>query len=238
MAQRRTVLVGFHMRHHRLVSEARTWIQQGRVGRIESVHVRWASPREDEGLPRWRFRRESGGGAIWEIGMHAYDLWRFLTGLEVDSVFATSRSGSREDESAEVTARMTGGCMATASLSERAPHQIEVEVRGSEGRLRVDCLRFEGLYFQPAGSAPGDPAVRAAEARRLASSLALGVRAMRRGGDYLGSYARQWMHFREVALGLAAPLATVADGIENWAIARAAEASVRSGAVSCPLRSL
>jgi predicted dehydrogenase len=234
MARDRVVVVGFHMRHHRLIVEARRAVEEGQLGVLESVHVRWSSPREDAGLPAWRFERRRGGGALWEIGVHAYDLWRHLTGAEVESVFARAVSGTRQDEFAEVTARLSGGILATASLSERAPHQIQVEVRGARGRLEIDCLRFEGYRFYKAGAAPGDAASRWAEARRLAAALPGGLRSMRRGGDYLGSYLAQWRHFRDAALGAAQPMATATDGAINCAIARAAAASAETGALCCP----
>jgi len=99
------VLVGFHMRWHRLIRQTREVVRSGRLGTIESIRVTWFSPREDEGLPEWRWRRESGGGALVEIGVHCYDLWRFLLDVEVEEVYAVSRSANRDDESAVVTAR-------------------------------------------------------------------------------------------------------------------------------------
>lgn len=61
-AQGKQALVGHHMRWHRLVRKVRDLIREGALGEIESVRCVWNSPRVDQGLPEWRWRRASGGG--------------------------------------------------------------------------------------------------------------------------------------------------------------------------------
>ena len=75
-AQGRSPLVamGFHMRWHRLVRQAREVIQSGRLGTIESIQTVWNSPRPDPGTPAWKFTRATGGGAIVELGVHLFDI--------------------------------------------------------------------------------------------------------------------------------------------------------------------
>jgi myo-inositol 2-dehydrogenase / D-chiro-inositol 1-dehydrogenase len=44
----RVVTVGFHMRWHRLVREARNIVDSGRLGLIQSIRCVWNSPRRDD----------------------------------------------------------------------------------------------------------------------------------------------------------------------------------------------
>jgi predicted dehydrogenase len=56
------VAVGFNMRFHRLVREAREHVERGRLGRVKLVRTVFASGmRARPEYPEWRRRRESGG---------------------------------------------------------------------------------------------------------------------------------------------------------------------------------
>jgi predicted dehydrogenase len=223
------ILVGFHMRWHRLVRRARDFVRSGALGRLESIRTLWYSPRSDDGLPAWRFQRRLGGGALVEIGVHSFNLWRFLLGSEVETIHALSRAGTRDDEAVIVSATMAGGVLASGQFSERTSHEIEIEICGSGGRLRVGCQRFDGFSFFPAGSAPGDVRARLDAARRFVAGLPRGVARMRKGADYLDSYRCEWIHFAGVAAGQVEPECTVADGTRCLMITLAAAESLARG---------
>ena len=70
-----------------------------------------------------------------EIGVHLFDLWRYLLETEVEEVFAVGRHGARDDENAVVTAVLANGALASARLSERTAHDMQVEICGAEGRV-------------------------------------------------------------------------------------------------------
>jgi predicted dehydrogenase len=197
------VMVGFHMRFHRLVQAALPLIRSGALGAIETIRCVWNSPRRDEGIPSWRRKRDEGGGALIEIGVHHYDLWRFLLASEVREVFARSRDGARDDEAALVSAVMDNGVLAAAVLSERTSHEIEVEISGSQGRLRLSLLRFDGFELYSPTDVPGRPGTRLKRLRGFVGSLPVGIAAALRGGsDYLNSYRAAWNHFvNAIALG-------------------------------------
>jgi myo-inositol 2-dehydrogenase/D-chiro-inositol 1-dehydrogenase len=224
------VMVGHHMRWHRLVRKARAFIQRGGLGEVESIRTLWNSPRIGRDNPAWRFRRVDGGGVLVEIGVHCFDLWRFLLGSEVEEVFAAGSNGARDDETLAVTARMKNGMLASGLCSERAPHEIEVEISGTGGRLRLGCQRFEGFEFHPAGSAPGMVGPRWIALKNLLAELPGGVAGMRKGGDYFGSYRAEWLHFRDVIRGGAAVECTVEDGQRSLEVVLAAAKSASTGA--------
>ncbi|MCW5983162.1 MAG: glycosyltransferase [Bryobacteraceae bacterium] len=229
---RALAMTGFHMRWHRLVRQARDVLRSGELGEIESIRSVWNSPRSDEGLPDWRARRESGGGALIEIGVHHFDLWRFLTGAEVRRVFAAARDGVRDDESAIVAATLDNGVLATAVLSERTSHDIEIEVCGSAGRLRVSLLRFEGLELFGAKDVPGALPVRLRRLVHLARELPAGLASMARGGEYRESYRLAWQHFVDAVASGRPPESTLVDG---WRATEIALAAVESRGAGLPL---
>jgi predicted dehydrogenase/GT2 family glycosyltransferase len=228
------VVVGFHMRSHRLLARARAIVTSGALGPLESIRCTWSSPRDDVDLPAWRARRDRGGGALIEIGVHHVDLWRYLTGAEVEEVFALSRDGVRHDEHALVTARLSGGILASTALSERAPHQIEVEVTGGDARLHVDCLRFEGLDVSTHRDRPGAASTRLRRAAHALGALPEGLRVMRRGGDYHDSYRLAWEHFEEAIRTGQPARASLEDGIRAVEVTLAAHASRAQGVPVAP----
>jgi len=190
------VMVGSHMRFHRLAQAALPVLRRGALGRIESIRSVWNSPRRDEAVPAWCRRRAEGGGVLVEIGVQHVDLWRYLLGSEVHEVFAKSRNGTREDESAVVSAVLANGVLAVAILSERTSHAIEVEIAGDRGRLRLDLLRFDGLELFSAADVPGRPATRVKRLWSFFRALPAGVASAAIGGSgYLDSYRVAWSHF-------------------------------------------
>lgn len=222
-------LMGFHMRWHRLVRRLKATLHEGRVGEIESVRVLWFSPRTDESLPPWRLQRGTAGGAIYEIGAHCFDLWRHLGNSEIESVQALARSGSRDDEAAVLNGWLSNGALASAVLSERTAHAIEIEVCGTKGRIRADCQRFDGLEFLPLGSAPGRAAVRLRAAGNSLRELPRALIVQRGRNDYLDSYRGAWVHFCRAVRGLERPECSLYEGRQALAAAVAAIASAESG---------
>jgi predicted dehydrogenase/glycosyltransferase involved in cell wall biosynthesis len=218
----RAVMTGFHMRFHRLVGGLRAAIRSGRLGKIESIRSVWNSPRADLDLPGWRRRRETGGGALIEIGVHHFDLWRYLLEAEVREVFARARDGERDDENAVVSGVMENGILATAILSERTSHEIEIEVCGSAGRVRAGCLRFDGLEFVPVAEVPGSPRARLERLAQFAGELPRGAASMLRGGEYRESYRAAWESFARAAQGRVSAACGPAEGLRAVEVAAAA----------------
>ncbi len=161
------VLVGFNMRWHRLVRRAREIVRQGRLGAIE--HVRTTFTSAYDVAPEWRTRRAQGGGVLFELGIHHFDLWRFLLSTEVEEVVAVSRSGECDDDTVAVAARLASGALATSMFSQRTDEANELEIAGRAGRLTLSCYDFDGLAFTPAPGAPGSVGARLRPDRALAA---------------------------------------------------------------------
>jgi myo-inositol 2-dehydrogenase/D-chiro-inositol 1-dehydrogenase len=187
------VMVGFNLRWHRLLRQARALIQQGILGPLELMRTAFTSYHQN--IPAWRKRRELGGGVFFEVAIHHFDLWRFLLQSEVEEVFAVSRSRRWEDETITVTARLANGVFVTSVFSERTSESNEVEIYGQAGRMRVSCYHFDGLEYVSSSSSPGDARARLQQIARTLKELPRGVWRMRRGGDFIASYRAEWRHF-------------------------------------------
>ncbi len=224
----RTVMVGFHMRWHRLVKQALDVVGSGRLGTIHTLRGIWSSPRRADRLKGWRRHRAEGGGALGEPAIDHFDLWRHLLGSEIATLSAFSLDDRWQDASAVVAGRMENGVLVSAMLSERASHDVELEICGDEGRLRVSLVRFEGLEYFPAGSMASDPGHRLSRLVHFAKELPQALPRIHKSGDYRTSYRDQWRHFVDcVATG-----APVQSTLEDGRRATAAMAAVMKAATT------
>ena len=227
------VTIGLNLRRHRLGRRARELVLAGAVGELEAVRTVFTSSFDyrDEAQP-WRFHRETGGGALAEMGPHHLDLWRFVTGREVEEVFASGHSGTDEDDTVLVAGVLAGGVRATTLVSQRSTNVNELEVFGERGRLRVACYRSDGLEVQLGRGFGGDVRERVRGFRRAAAQLPAFARSARGRSDYVESYVAQWRHFVEAASGVAKPDPGLDDGVRNVEVLAAALESLASrGAV-------
>ena len=191
----RIVMVGFHMRWHRLVQQTSEVLRSGRLGTVHTLRGIWSSPRRVDRLKGWRRHRALGGGALGEAAIDHFDLWRHLLGAEIETLSAFAIADRWEDAGAVVAGRMTNGVLVSAVLSERANHDVELEICGDAGRLRVSLIRFEGLEYYPAGTMASDPGRRLARLVNFAKELPKALPRMHKSGDYRTSYRDQWRHF-------------------------------------------
>jgi myo-inositol 2-dehydrogenase/D-chiro-inositol 1-dehydrogenase len=222
------VMMGFNMRWHRLVRRARAMIMQGRLGPLELMRTSFTSHHET--LGEWRTRRELGGGALFEIAVHHFDLWRFLLGTEVEEIVAVSRSGQWDDETTTVMARLANGIPVASVFSERTSETNELEVYGRGGRVRVSCYHFDGMEFVPPSRFPGAMGTRLRHAVRALKEVPTGLRWMRRGGDFFASYEAEWRHFTDAIRRDTPVECTVEDGQRALEVCLAAMASAARGA--------
>jgi myo-inositol 2-dehydrogenase / D-chiro-inositol 1-dehydrogenase len=228
----RRVTVGFHMRWHRLVREAKAIVDSGRLGQIQTLRATWNSPRDDDTLPEWRRHRAFGGGALVEVAGDHFDLWRYLLDAEIEALFATTLDGRWEDEAAVVSGHMTNGILVSAVFSERANHDLEIEICGKAGRLRASLIRFEGLEYYATDTMPSSVPARLKRIGHFLKELPRALPRMHRNGDYRASYCDQWRQFYQ-SIRTGRPMeATLQDGRHALA---AVLAAARSSTVGRPV---
>src|SRR5215208_2730538 len=215
--------VGFNLRSHRAVREARRLIGEGEVGSVRAVSSLFNDPRLEQGdLPVWRTRGGLGGGALMDKAIHHFDLWRFLLQDEVVDVFARASSGQREDELVAVSARTRGDAHLTALSSDRTGFANELSVWGDAGSVTLDLYRVDGLERADLERLPGAPATRVRSGIASLLQLLRNVPEIRSGGAFTATYAAQWRAFADAIKFDEEPRASVADGVAALEIALAA----------------
>ncbi len=210
-AARSHAIVGFNLRSHRLVRAARAQIRAGALGRVvtlRSIFVGGLRERQT-----WQQRRVQGGGALFELGAHHFDLWRFLLESEVVEVRAQSLSDGADDATVSVSGHLENGALVVSVLALRGTATHEVEIVGDRAALRFSLYHADSLEIRPAS--------RAAKIGGWLRQLPAAARAARLGGDYLDSYRVHWQRFLEHLRGGEAP-ATIEDGRRSLQITHAA----------------
>jgi predicted dehydrogenase len=162
-----------------MAQEARARVQGGEVGDVWTVHggylQDWLLLETDW---NWRLEPEKGGAlrAVADIGSHWLDLVGFVTGLEVEAVFADlattipvrrrpagevetfAAAGEVErvdapmatEDLAHILVRLGGGARGSAVVSQVSAgrkNALRVEVNGSRSSLAWDAERPEELWL-------------------------------------------------------------------------------------------
>ena len=234
-ARGRRSTIGFNLRSHRLLTQAKAIVASGALGEIELVRHLWTADWAGAARPGWHSVRADGGGALIEIGSHQVDLWRWLLGGEVESVQAISRSSEFDDQTVTLQARMTTGALVAAIAGQRTVPRNEVEVLGSRGGLRLSCYHGDSLDVAATGSSSSGLTRRFRPLLERAGRLPDALRAARAGGDFLLSYRRQ----RErivLAVAHRRPMpATIEDGRRAAAVVLAALSAAATGGATAPV---
>ena len=133
-----------------MVRHARSLIQKGDLGSIRVVQAEypqdWLTTKaEDSGLKQaeWRTdpKRSGNGGCIGDIGTHAFNLIRFITGLKVEELSAdihTFVKGRLVDDNAQIMLRFEGGAKGAIWSSQVAvgnENNLKIRVFGENGGL-------------------------------------------------------------------------------------------------------
>jgi myo-inositol 2-dehydrogenase/D-chiro-inositol 1-dehydrogenase len=222
----RKVMAGFNLRWHRLIRSGRKLIQDGALGELEFIRTAFTTGGKlQPGSPEWSSWRTPGGGVLFDLGVHHFDLWRYLTGAEVEEISAISHSRDAGDQSAIVKARMDNGVLITSVFSDQTTDSNELEICGRKGSLRVSCYRFDGLEFiTTPGSFGGF--------RRLPSKLLATLREIPRamtriprGGEFHATYESEWRSFANSIRNDTPVECTLEDGRRAVQISLAALAS-------------
>lgn len=149
-----------------MVRQAREMIRQGDIGTIRVVQVEYpqdwlTDPVEADGSKQAEWRtdpeRSGAGGCVGDIGTHAYNLARFVTGLQLESLAAdlsTFVEGRRLDDNVHVMLRFDGGAKGMLWSSQVAPgneNALKLRVYGDKGGLEWAQEDPNYLWFTPFG---------------------------------------------------------------------------------------
>jgi predicted dehydrogenase len=145
----RVVAVTYNYTGYPLVRAARERIARGDLGTVRKViveyHQGWlATDLAGSGQKQAAWRGDpalAGAGALGDIGTHAENLAKFVTGLKIESLAAEVRTivpGRRVDDDALVRLRFAGGAIGHISLSQVCVGEengLTLRVYGDKGGL-------------------------------------------------------------------------------------------------------
>jgi predicted dehydrogenase len=149
-----------------MIRHARDMVQKGQLGEIRVVQAEypqdWLTTKlEDSGQKQaaWRVdpTKSGVGGATGDIGTHAYNLARFVSGLELDSLSADLNAfvkGRLLDDNAHVMLRFKSGAKGMLWASQVAPgneNALKLRVYGTKGGIEWSQEQPNHLRFTPFG---------------------------------------------------------------------------------------
>jgi 1,5-anhydro-D-fructose reductase (1,5-anhydro-D-mannitol-forming) len=134
--------INFQTRHHACFQETKRLLEAGVIGDVLIVQAEAGPGRA--GLGSWRADAELAGlGTVYNIGVHVYDLLRYLLRAEVTEVSAMFDTGrERRLETAALTLlRFDNGVLAYVNVNQIVPHyQADIDIYGTKGRIVGDQL--------------------------------------------------------------------------------------------------
>ncbi len=149
-----------------LVRHARALARSGALGDIRLVQVEYAQdwlaepPDPANKQAAWRTdpAKSGAGGATGDIGTHAYNIARFVTGLELEALSADIQSfvpGRLLDDNAHVMLRFKGGARGALWCSQVATgceNALRLRVFGTRAAISWAQENPNELWFTPLGA--------------------------------------------------------------------------------------
>ena len=152
-----------------MVRQARQMVADGQLGKIRVVQVEYAqdwlaTPLEQTGQKQAAWRtdpaRSGGGGSLGDIGTHAYNIARFVTGLHCREVAADVSifvPGRRLDDNVQLLLRFAEGAKGALWASQVATgnaNNLRLRVYGEKAGLEWHQEEPNDLLFTRLGEAP------------------------------------------------------------------------------------
>lgn len=219
-----TLGMGFELRFHPAHLWARRLIDDGCIGRIRLAHGQWGRGNrgEPEHLPRtglrewWETPELIGDASVLVgLGVHVFDLFRFLLGEEVVEVMAMTDGQTAEqplEHIATIGLRMSSGIIAQVMCGRMLPDtQNDLALYGSSGRIATKDAVWEARL----GSA------------EVVSATENGSESWEY--DYLANFVAELEDFRDALEHGRAPAATGDDGFQAACVTAAAIESAKTG---------
>ena len=229
-----------------LVQEARARIAAGDIGAVRRVNVIYpqgwlAGPAEASGNKQAAWRTDpaqSGiGGAVSDIGTHAFNLAEFVTGLRVDTIaadLAAFGDGRRLDDDAAALMRFENGArglLLASQICTGEENGLSIAVNGETGALK---WRQEEPNTLEIRSLDGRIGILRGGSNAYGLSPAVAARFRTPTGHpegYLGAFANIYAQFADQLLGDGSKnLPGIEDGVRGMAFVEAMVASSEADA--------
>lgn len=150
-----------------LIRQAKSMIEQGLLGELRMVQAEYAqdwlteATGDDNKQAAWRTdpNKSGVGGCVGDIGTHAYNLSRFVTGLELESLSAdidTFVGGRMLDDNINLMLRFKGGAKGMLWASQIAvgnENNLTLRIYGTKGGIEWAQENPNQLWYTPFGDA-------------------------------------------------------------------------------------
>ncbi|MGN6487204.1 MAG: Gfo/Idh/MocA family protein [Devosia sp.] len=228
-----------------LVRQARDLVASGALGKIRVVQVEypqdWLTNAADPGNKQASWRtdpaRSGAGGAIGDIGTHAYNLARFVTGLKTAAVSADLQSfvpGRQLDDNVHILLRFEGGARGMLWASQVAvgnENGLQLRVYGEKAGLEWRQDNPNYMWFTEYGKPKQLLTRGGAISAPPAASMNVRIPSGHPEG-YLEAFATLYHQFAEVIRGkgqeVEGLLPSLADGVEGMEFIMASVASSKA----------
>lgn len=215
-----------------LIRQARELVQSGTLGTIRVVQAEYpqewlteaADPDNKQAAWRTDPARSGAGGAIGDIGTHAYNLLRFVTGLKTAAVSADLTSfvpGRALDDNVHILLRFEGGARGMLWASQVAvgcENGLQLRIYGDKGGLEWRQDNPNYLWFTQFGKPKQLLTRGGAFSGQPASTMNLRIPSGHPEG-YLEAFATLYSQFAAVIRGRGQAyeglLPSLADGVEG-----------------------
>lgn len=151
-----------------MIRQARAMVEAGELGTIRLVQVEYvqggkadeSTPDKTTGPRSWKFDPERGGPSLvmGDIGTHAHNLIRYVTGLEVTEVCAEAGAIVPErivDDYAGALLRLEQGARGSFWVTQAAAgveNSLKIRISGTAGTIEWHQEFPQTLTFRPLGS--------------------------------------------------------------------------------------
>jgi predicted dehydrogenase len=153
-----------------MVKEAREWVRTGKLGKLLKIVVEYPQgyaitaldEKADGAISNWRMDPSVAGisNCMGDIGTHAHNLARYITGLEIDEICAelsTFIPGRPLDDDGNCLIRFTGGAkgiLFASQISHGDENNLNIRVYGTKGSLEWHQENPNELAFKRADAPP------------------------------------------------------------------------------------
>jgi len=130
------VAEAFMYRFHPQTARVVQMVQDGAVGDLHTIHASFtvAIPNPGENI---RFRHETGGGSLFDLGCYPLSIMRLLAGEPTFMTAAGVLNAEGVDLSAGGVLQFSGGVTGTLASDMTGFRAQNVDIRGTEGRIYV-----------------------------------------------------------------------------------------------------
>lgn len=219
-----TLGLGFELRFHPAHLLARELVSEGKLGRVRLVQGHWGRGErgEPEHLPRtglrgwWEDPAAMGGGSvIMGLGVHVFDLVRFVMQQEITEVSAMTDGQTAAqplEHIASMSLRLEDGTIANVSCGRMLPDTLnDFTVYGTDGRFTGRATVWEARM--------GDVEVVSETVNQTESWES----------DYLANFVAELSDFHAALKEDREPAATGVDGLRSTEINSAVIQSAQTG---------